>query len=73
MGFCYFKLKDHKKSIDCFNKVLKLDPSSAIDYANIASNYRDMEETDKAILFYEIALAMDPEIDFAKDSLEKLR
>ena len=42
MGFCHFKLKEHEKAIACFQKVLHLDPTSAIDYANIASNYRDM-------------------------------
>ncbi len=73
MGFCYFKLKNYENSISCFNKVIKLDPSSAIDYANIASNYREMGQKDKAILFYEIALSMNPEIVFAKESLEKLR
>ena len=42
MGYCYFRLKEHEKAIECFREVLKLNPSSAIDYANIASNYRDM-------------------------------
>ena len=49
MGFCHFKRREHEEAIDCFKKVLKLDPTSAIDYANIASNYRDMGKTRKAI------------------------
>ncbi|MGD2029134.1 MAG: tetratricopeptide repeat protein, partial [Desulfobacterales bacterium] len=69
----YFKLKEHEKAIECFEKVLRLDPGSAIDYANIASNYRDMGQKGKAIQYYEMALAMDPEIDFARESLVKLR
>jgi len=73
MGFSYFKLKEHEKAIACFKKVLQLDPSSAIDYANIASNYRDMGQKGKAIKYYEMALAMDPKIEFAKDSLVRLR
>jgi len=52
--------------------VLQLDPGSAIDYANIASNYRDIGKKDKAIQYYEIALSIDPSIDFAKINLEKL-
>jgi len=39
MGFSHFKLKEHEKAIACFKKVLQLNPGSAIDYANIASNY----------------------------------
>lgn len=73
MGFCNFSLKEHEKAIECFRKVLMLDPGSAIDYANIASNYRDMGKRGKAINYYEIALSIDPEIDFARNNLEKLR
>jgi len=73
MGFSHFKLKEHEKAIACFKKVLQLDPGSAIDYANIASNYRDMGQKRKAIKYYEMALAMDPKIEFARNSLIKLR
>jgi len=72
MGFCHFKLKEHTDAIACFRKVLERDPSSAIDYANIASNYRDMGETQKAIDHYEMALALDPGIEFARDNLNQL-
>jgi ribosomal protein S12 methylthiotransferase accessory factor len=72
MGFCYFKLKEHAKAIEAFHKVLELNPASAIDYANIASNYRDMGNRDMAIRFYKFALELDESIDFARDSLEKL-
>ncbi len=73
MGFCHFKLKEHEKAIECFQKVLRLDPSSAIDYANIASNYRDMGKKDLAIRFYQLALELDPSIDFARDNLARLQ
>ena len=72
-GFCHFKLKQHEQAIEAFTRVLELNPGSAIDYANIGSNYREMEEKDKAIYFYEIALSIDPSIDFARESLEKLK
>ncbi len=73
MGFCHFALKEHEMAIDCFKKALQLDPGSAIDYANIASNYRDIGEKDKAIQYYEIALSIDSSIDFARINLDKLR
>ncbi|MGD9209433.1 MAG: YcaO-like family protein [Desulfobacteraceae bacterium] len=73
MGFCWFKLKEHEKAIASFQKVIELNPSSAIDYANIASNYRDMGKISKAIKYYELALRLDPTIDFALQNLLKLQ
>jgi ribosomal protein S12 methylthiotransferase accessory factor len=72
-GFCHFQLKAHEKAIACFQRVVDLDPSSAIDYANIASNYRDLGDRDKAIEYYETALALDPTIQFAVDNLMRLQ
>ena len=72
MGFCNFMLKNHKTAIENFKKVIEIDPSSAIDYANIASNYRDLGNTEMAIKYYKMTLSIDPTIDFAKDNLEKL-
>jgi len=73
MGFCHFKLKNHEKAIECFQRVIALNPSSAIDYANIASNYRDLGQKDKAVYYYKLALALDDSIDFARVNLEKLQ
>ena len=73
MGFCFFKLKEHEKAIECFRKVLQLDPSSAIDYANIASNYRDLGDKEKAIQYYELALKLNPAIYFANENLKTLK
>ena len=72
MGFCHFKLKEHEKAIECFQNVVRLDPSSAIDYPNIASNYRDMGNKEEAIRYYRFALRLDPTIDFARENLERL-
>jgi len=73
MGFCYFKLKEYENAIDSFKKVVRINPASAIDYANIASNYRDMGAPEKAIRYYELALAIDPSIDFARENLSKMQ
>jgi len=72
MGFCYFKQKEHEKAIEAFQKVLQLNPGSAIDYANIASNYREMGNREMAVHYYRLALELDPHIDFARDNLERL-
>lgn len=73
MGFCFFKLKAHGKAIDCFKKLLKINPGSGIDYANIASNYRDMGQTDKAISYYRLAVKLDPGLTFAWTNLAQLQ
>ncbi len=72
MGFCHFKLKQHEKAIATFQEVIRLNPSSAIDYANIGSNYRDMGDIKNAVAYYRIALDIDSDIDFARENLEKL-
>ncbi|MFO7684734.1 MAG: YcaO-like family protein [Desulfobacterales bacterium] len=72
MGFCHFKLKAHREAIACFEKVIALNPSSAIDYANIASNYRDLGETETAVRYYLMALEIDPSIAFARENLAHL-
>ena len=72
MGYCYYKLKEYKKAIDCFKRVLELNPASAIDYANIGSNYRDLGDREEAVRYYRLALELDPTIDFAQENLEKL-
>ncbi len=72
MGFCCFKLGEHERAIECFQQILRIDPGSAIDYANVASNYRDMGQTAKAVYYYQRALDLDPELDFARSNLERL-
>ena len=72
MGFCHFQLKEHEQAIRCFETVIRLNPGSAIDYANIASNYRDLGRPVEAIQYYRMALEIDPSITFAQDNLERL-
>ncbi len=71
-GFCHFMMKNHDQAVKSFKRVIEIDPSSAIDYANIASNYRDMGNTNEAITYYKMALDIDPTITFARDNLDKL-
>ncbi|MCF8111319.1 MAG: YcaO-like family protein [Desulfobacteraceae bacterium] len=71
-GFCQFKLKDHEAAIDSFARAVRLNPSSAIDYANLAVNYRETGDTETAAAFFRAALDLDPGLDFARENLEKL-
>lgn len=71
-GFCHFKMGEYEQAIGRFAGILAIDPSSAIDYANIGVNYRMLGNNAKAITFYQQALAIDPTIDFARQHLAEL-
>ena len=43
-----------------------------MDYANLAVNYRHMGDLVKAVYYYQQALAIDPDIDFARRHLAEL-
>jgi ribosomal protein S12 methylthiotransferase accessory factor len=72
MGVCYFLEKNHPKAITCFEQALEIDPSQAINYANIGSNYRELGEPALAVKYYEMALDIDPTIEFARNNIQKL-
>lgn len=71
-GFCYYMLKRHQDAIAAFERAIELDPGSGIDYANIGSNLRELGFLEEAIKLYKIALELDPDIDFARNNIERL-
>jgi ribosomal protein S12 methylthiotransferase accessory factor len=73
LGFCHFKLKEHAAAIENFKTVIRLNPASAIDYANIGVNYRELGQREKAIRYFKRAVSLDPGIEFARRSLEQLQ
>jgi ribosomal protein S12 methylthiotransferase accessory factor len=72
LGFCHFKQKEHIQAIECFERVIELNPASAIDYANIASNYRDLGDRERAAEYYRQALRLDTSLGFAAENLRRL-
>jgi len=71
-GFCLFKLKKHHEAISAFERAIEIDPGSAIDYANIGSNLRELGNKEEAIKCYRMALELDPDIEFARENIKKL-
>lgn len=71
-GFCLFKLRRYDEAIECFRICLDIDPRSAIDWANIGSCLRDKGDREGAVAMYRKALSLDPGIQFARESLERL-
>jgi ribosomal protein S12 methylthiotransferase accessory factor len=72
MGFCHFKRGEYEQAVAAFRRAIDLDPTSAIDYANLGVNYEALGETEKAIHCLQMALTLDPAIDFARAHLAKL-
>jgi tetratricopeptide (TPR) repeat protein len=71
-GFCHFKERSYDAAIACFRKAIRINPDSAIDYANIGSNLRDKGDREGAVAMYQKALSLDPTIGFAREGLRRL-
>ncbi len=80
LGRAYYKLKEFSKALECFLKATELDPSSAIDYANVGFSLKSIGEslaTDEARLFFFSqakvfflkALSLNPDLEMAKRGL----
>jgi ribosomal protein S12 methylthiotransferase accessory factor len=72
-GVCHYYLEQYESAIKCFERVIEMDPGSAIDYANIASSLRKLGHERQAIALYEMALELDPTLDFAREHLKTLK
>jgi ribosomal protein S12 methylthiotransferase accessory factor len=69
MGVCHFKQNNFNEAIVHFHRAVELAPASAIDYANLGVNYRKIGQTDEAVKYFELALSLDPSIEFARQQL----
>ncbi|MEJ2691351.1 MAG: YcaO-like family protein, partial [Deltaproteobacteria bacterium] len=72
LGFCHFKLADYEAAVRHFARTVHLNPASAIDYANLGVNYRKLGKLEEAKNNLEIALSLDPSIDFARIHLDQI-
>ncbi|MBE0582624.1 MAG: YcaO-like family protein [Desulfofustis sp.] len=72
LGFCYFKKQDFRTAITHFERAVQINPSSAMDYANLGVNHRRLGNRDQAVHAFTVALTLDPAIDFARSQLEEM-
>ncbi len=72
LGVCYFKKDEYEKAITHFKRAVELNPTSAMDYANLGVNYSRLGKDSEAIQFFTLAITLDPSLDFARDYLDKL-
>jgi len=73
LGYCFYRVGEHLKAIEAFEQAISVDPGSAIDYANIASNLQHMNMKEAAITWYEMALELDPDLSWARDKMQELQ
>jgi ribosomal protein S12 methylthiotransferase accessory factor len=72
LGVCHFKGQRFEEAAQHFRRAVELNPVSAIDYANLAINLQHLGRTDEAMHNYQVALSMDPGIEFARKGLAEL-
>lgn len=72
LGVCHFKGQRFAEAVHHFQRAVELNPVSAIDYANLAINLQYLGRTDEALHNYQVALSMDPGIEFARKGLAEL-
>jgi ribosomal protein S12 methylthiotransferase accessory factor len=58
--------------VDCFVRAVEINPRSAIDWANLGSNLRDLGRIDEAVAMYKKAYSLDPTIEFVRVNLATL-
>lgn len=72
LGFCYFKKEEYTTAISHFERAVEINPSSAMDYANLGVNHNRLGNQDEAIRYFTLALTMDSTIEFAREQLDAL-
>ncbi len=71
-GVCHFKLKEYKKAIIDLKQAIKIDKSSAKDYANLGACYYELKDFTNAKNHLKTAILLDPSLERAKERLATL-
>jgi ribosomal protein S12 methylthiotransferase accessory factor len=72
LGFCHFKLEDYESAVTHFSRSIEVDPSQAIDFANLGVNLRKLNRLEEAVHNFKVALAMEPYLELARNHLDEI-
>ncbi|MDD3553208.1 MAG: YcaO-like family protein [Deltaproteobacteria bacterium] len=73
LGYCHYKKGEHAAAVEAFERAIELDPTSATDYANIGVNLAAMGMKAPAARWLEMALELEPELQWAREKLKALQ
>lgn len=73
LGYCHYKKGEYATAVEAFEKAIELDPTSATDYANIGVNLAAMGMKAPAARWLEMALELEPEMDWAREKLNTIQ
>lgn len=69
LAVSYYNQKDYDKSIEYYEKILKLDSNNALAYNGLANVYRDQKNEEKAVENYKKAIEINPTFALAYSNL----
>jgi tetratricopeptide (TPR) repeat protein len=69
-GFKYSNRKDYLNAIECFTRVLALEPKNSFIWYIQGESFFNLNQFDKSIKFYEKAIEIDPNYDDAKNKIK---
>ncbi|MDQ3234945.1 MAG: tetratricopeptide repeat protein [Pseudobdellovibrionaceae bacterium] len=72
-GVCFKKMGDHNRAIDCYEQALRLNPTDARVYFNLAMCSIQMKRNDAAVRYLEACLQYAPSFPRAREKLNELR
>ncbi|MEG2172397.1 MAG: YcaO-like family protein [Desulfovibrionaceae bacterium] len=71
-GVAHFKTQNYVAAAHNFECVLKIDKGSVMDIANLGLCHKFMNQPEKARVYLQTALELDPNLEFAKSHLQEL-
>ena len=70
LGRACFKEGQYEKALQAFLRAVELEPSSAVDYANVGYCLKELGIAYEARRFFEMALSLDPTLKMAQKGLK---
>lgn len=72
LATAYFSLGYFKGSVEIGERLVQIEPENAIHLSNLGSSYASLGQEDRAREYFEKALSINPDLELAKEGLEKI-